>query len=80
MKTCDKCGSRRVAHVSGKCSDRFHAELGPIKSDGYVDSRWGIDKGSIGGGKYIDIDLCMNCGKVQGPFPITDEQLMDTGE
>ena len=71
---CDRCSSERVAKIGGKCTDLFHAELGTIQQEGYVDDRWGV-----GGGDYIEIKLCMDCGKVQGTFPITDAALAECG-
>jgi hypothetical protein len=31
----------------------------------------------IGGGDDVDIDLCLQCGQVQGEFPIPDSALPD---
>ena len=32
------------------------------------------------GGDYIEFSLCLDCGKVQDSFPITDDQLKEATE
>lgn len=54
---CDKCKSARVAEIRSRCKDQFHAKMGSIESEGYVDRRWGVRGG--GGGDDIDFHLCM---------------------
>ena len=71
------CGSKRICSIRARCKDQFHAEMvnNPIiKVAGYPDDRFGITNGS---GDDVAFDLCMDCGKVQGEFPITDEQLIN---
>ena len=63
---CQKCNSERIIEVGGKCSDRFHAYIGDKETSGYVDSDLGI-----GGGDYIEIRYCMDCGQIQGEFPLS---------
>jgi hypothetical protein len=69
---CDnsKCDSDRVALVCGKTSDMFQFQYKDIDHDGYVPE--GLP---IGGkyGDYIDFDFCLECGKIQGNFPVSDE-------
>ncbi|CAB4196769.1 hypothetical protein UFOVP1290_289 [uncultured Caudovirales phage] len=66
---CDKCNSKRVVSAGAKCSDMFYAEFTNevLHTDynGYVPHDLGI-----GGGDYIDIKYCMDCGKLQGKFPL----------
>jgi hypothetical protein len=69
MKTC-KCGSSRILSVTGKTSDMCFVKYDSIEHDGYVPG--GLN---IGDGDYIEIDLCMDCGKVQGKFPVTDSKI-----
>lgn len=54
------CGSDRIAHICGKCSDLVSWSYSSIKSDGEVPSGVGI-----GGGDYIEFDYCLNCGQIQ---------------
>jgi hypothetical protein len=63
---CQRCGSTRIADVQGKTSDMCFVQLGYFKSDGYVPSDM-----NIGGGDYIRFSLCLDCGQIQGEFPVT---------
>lgn len=46
------------------------AYFGDKVYDGYVP-----DGLNVGGGDYLEFNMCLNCGKVQGEFPLTDEQV-----
>ena len=75
---CDNCGGDRVANINGKCSDRCSLQLGELEiEDDYVPSDFGI-----GGGDYIEFELCLDCGKLQGDFPleITELELNDESD
>lgn len=63
--TCDKCGSKRIFQFSGKCSDLFNVHIGNHDHDGYVPGDLGL-----GSGDYLEGDLCGDCGKLQGKFPL----------
>lgn len=76
---CKNCNSNRVASVNAKCSDCCGVNLGDVSHEGYVPEGLGI-----GGGDYIDFSFCLDCGQLQGNFPlasaeieknITDEQV-----
>jgi hypothetical protein len=43
---CDKCKSARVEEIRGRCKDQFHAKMGSIESEGYVDRRW-VSEGEV---------------------------------
>lgn len=62
---CRNCKSNRVAEIGGKCSDRFHAYVNGRETSGYVPKDLGI-----GGGDYMEFNLCLDCGQVQGKFPL----------
>jgi hypothetical protein len=62
----------RVLHVEGKCSDLCSYTFGDIRGDGYVPHVV-----PIGGGDYLGVRLCLDCGQTQGEFPISDEDLPD---
>lgn len=64
---CQKCSSDRVISVQAKCSDCCWVHYKDMESDGYVPHEFGI-----GGGDYIEIDLCIQCGTVQGEFPLAE--------
>lgn len=75
MKTCDQCGSTRLLAASAKCSDLCHvAEVNePHRDlDGYVPRDCGI-----GGGDYVEFTWCLQCGKIQGSFPMNEDPFED---
>lgn len=63
---CQKCESHRLADITGKTSDlcfvTFHNEM---EHEGFVP-----DDINIGGGDYIRFSLCLNCGQIQGEWPV----------
>lgn len=72
---CDKCNSERIFGVSAKVSDRGLYEYDEKEQDGYAP-----DVDNVCGGDYITIDVCLECGKVQGEFPVTDPEFDDDEE
>jgi hypothetical protein len=71
---CDRftCESNRIATINGKCSDLCQFSYKDIDHNGYV------PKGIVVGdqyGDYIDFEFCLDCGKIQGKFPISDEKV-----
>jgi hypothetical protein len=72
-KSCAKCESHRVASVSGKTSDLNFVSLGNQERDGYLPDDMGI-----GGGDYIEFDYCLDCGFLDGEWPLAPTT-METG-
>ena len=73
MATCSKCGSTRILSVMGKCSDRSRTSYDGSEKDGYVPEIPGI-----GGGDYMAISVCCDCGVLQDfPVGVSDENLME---
>lgn len=66
--SCTSCLSDRIASVTAKCSDCFDVCSNKAEYSGYVPKDIGI-----GGNDYIAFDYCLNCGKIQGNFPVTPE-------
>jgi hypothetical protein len=64
---CDKCGSKRILVVDSKCADKCSMQFKDADYIGYPQSDVGV-----GGGDYIGFKLCLQCGKIQGEFPISD--------
>lgn len=63
---CCRCASHRVAHIYGHCSGNSDFALGDKKrGDTYLP-----DKIGVGGGDDIDFDYCLDCGQVQGTWPL----------
>lgn len=67
-----KCGSTRILSVSGKTSDMCFVQYQGAKRDDYVP-----DGLNIGSGDYLEFSLCLECGKVQGDFPIAEEKVQE---
>lgn len=67
---CELCNSDRILEVSGCTSDRCAINFQDNTYDGYVPYNLGI-----GGGDYISFNLCLNCGRIQGDFPIMEVNL-----
>jgi len=72
---CKDCGSKRVAEVDGKTSDMCFVSMGEKEHDGYVPSGM-----NIGEGDYIRFSYCLNCGQIQGDFPVSPCSLEDEHE
>jgi len=68
---CDKCELDRIVNFMGKSSDLCHIEMGEVEYDGDCPRDIGI-----GGGDYVNINYCLECGKIQGTFPIEDPQFV----
>jgi len=68
MNKCQRCGKDRVMFVSAKCSDLCVAEYRGVEHDGYVPKGINIDRW----GDYVDVKFCLECGQIQGKWPIPD--------
>lgn len=62
---CRNCDSERLLSFSGKCNDLFNATLNGKEHEGEVPHGLGI-----GGGDYITMVVCLDCGMSQGHFPV----------
>jgi len=71
-----KCGSDRIMSISGKTSDMFSCAYKNIEYNGYVPE--GIAIGDGGYGDYIQFEYCLECGLIQGKFPISDKKVKNT--
>jgi len=69
---CDRseCDSDRILSLRGKTSDLCFTDYDGESYEGYVPSGAGV-----GGGDYIDVSVCLDCGKVQGDFPVGEPDL-----
>ena len=67
METCQRCGSDRIYNIDGKTSDCFCGYFQGKHCDGYV-----TDNVGIGGGDYIEFGYCLECGQIQGEWPVKD--------
>jgi len=67
---CQKCASTRIAEFSAKCSDLGWAKIGDSEKDGYLPYDMGV-----GGGDYLEISVCLDCGQLQGQWPLPETKL-----
>jgi hypothetical protein len=64
---CKNCKSNRSLSVSAKCDDRASLQCQQAEMRDYLPDDCGI-----GGGDYIEFTLCLECGMVQGTWPLPD--------
>jgi hypothetical protein len=62
---CQRCNSQRVIHCYAKANDLAMAQFGKKEHDGYYPEDLGIE-----GGSEITFDYCLNCGQIQGTWPV----------
>jgi hypothetical protein len=68
--TCNKCNGNRIADVNGKVSDMCFVSINGKDHDGYVPSDM-----NIGGSDYLEFQYCLDCGQMQGKFPLPTTKL-----
>ena len=68
MPTCQECKGDRIMSVSAKCADLCSAMYHGVEHDGYVPKGISIDRF----GDYVDVTFCLDCGQLQGKWPIPD--------
>ena len=64
---CQKCSSERILSFEGKTSDMFNCSIGKVEHNGYVPKDIGLG-GSYG--DYVSGELCLDCGQMQGKWPL----------
>lgn len=69
---CKTCGSDRVMELYAHARDCFSISYKGMEYDGYMPYVRGI-----GHGDDISIDICLECGQIQGMFPKDDPDLGD---
>jgi hypothetical protein len=70
MDKCQRCESTRLASITSKSSDCNFVQVGDNEKDGYVPSDMGI-----GGGDYVEFVWCLECGQIQGDWPVESTEL-----
>jgi Fe-S oxidoreductase len=71
--TCQRCQSKRIAHINSKCSDLCFTDIESegISRDGYaprIINVTGPDE------DYVEFRTCLDCGQMQGKFPVKSPQ------
>ena len=64
MSECTVCTSERILDISAKCSDMCSLKYKDGERHDYVPRDVGI-----GGGDFIKMSICLECGMVQDKFP-----------
>jgi hypothetical protein len=78
--SCKRCSSERIV-----CVDSYYDELSLIVRE-YTYSDLTPADLKLGGTSYFHFLLCMNCGQVQGTFPLplakfeTDVKMVEKGD
>ena len=57
---CEKCKSNRILEISAKCSDLCCLTFKGVERNDDVPCDL-----KIGGGDYIEVDICLDCGMAQ---------------
>ena len=68
--TCQRCQSGRVADLLARCSDMCSMALAGKRQSGYVPRDMGV-----GGGDDVGFVYCLDCGQIQGCFPVPTTRL-----
>lgn len=66
---CTNCGSDRMVAVNAKCSDCFFGTFKDYNYDGYPPTGVGLGDDS----KCLEFEYCLDCGKIEGEFPIKED-------
>lgn len=75
MNNCKSCKSDRIVSFSGKSSDCNAVSYKEAEIDGYVPDDIGI-----GGGDYVEFSFCLECGQIQGKFPLPDPEFYTSNQ
>jgi hypothetical protein len=70
MNQCQRCSSLRLARILAHCSDMCSVDLAGRHEYGYVPRDLGI-----GGGDDVQLTYCLDCGQIQGKFPLPPIQM-----
>ena len=69
MAQCQRCSSLRLARILAHCSDMCSVDLADRYEHGQVPRDPGI------GGDDIHPAYCLDCGQIQGMFPLPPTQM-----
>jgi hypothetical protein len=64
VETCQRCGSPRATRVLAHCMDMCRVDLGGVHRSGYLPEDLGV------GRRDVHFAYCLDCGQVQGTFPL----------
>ena len=69
---CQACGSERLADLSTMC-DMCIVNIGEREYTGQVPD----DIGVSADGQFIEFQWCLDCGQIQGQWPLPDTEIED---
>lgn len=68
---CKNCKSARISDINAKSDDRNTISVGNKEEHScYVPRDM-----NIGGGDYVSFSYCLDCGMMQGNFPLPETEL-----
>jgi hypothetical protein len=67
---CQRGSGARLARILAHCSDMCSVDLAGRHYHGYVPRDLGI-----GGSDDVQFDYCLDCGQIQGKFPLPPAEL-----
>lgn len=70
MQLCQSCKSQRIMFIGAKSSDGNGGNIRNKEFSGYVPRDL-----NIGGGDYIEISFCLDCGQMQGEWPAPEHEI-----
>jgi hypothetical protein len=70
---CTSCNSDRILSISAKCSDLFSMNYKGDCRQGYVPEMLFFGKDQYG--DYVSMNFCLDCGKIQSKFPISENMI-----
>ena len=70
--SCQRCNSNRIATIGGKTSDTCSVTITSPTNDRIRFNDYVPCDMNIGCGDYLDFKLCLDCGQVQGMFPLPE--------
>lgn len=71
MPACTGCGKDRLMDITAKCSDACWARFKNKNHTGYVPQGIGLGNDD----DHVEITYCLDCGKIQGTWPVKDPKL-----
>jgi len=72
MSKCQRCSSDRIFSFTSKSSDLNGGSFKDKEFDGYFPRDL-----NLGGGDYVEASVCLECGQVQGSWPVDDPDFED---
>lgn len=75
MSRCQRCEGTRLARVLARCSDMCGIDLAGRQYHGYAPRDLGV-----GGGDDLHFAYCLDCGQIQGRFPLPPTEIESAPE